>query len=99
MAREESMRRLSASLIGAGLALAVSTAQAAGPGFCRDYANAALNQVRAALSLPGCRGGMGGSRWSADFPTHYSWCLGAPPAAAEEERAARTVHLRRCRGY
>jgi hypothetical protein len=95
------MRTLSVSLIGAGLvlALAVTTAQAAGPGFCRDYANAALNQVRAALSLPGCRGGMGGSRWSADFPTHYSWCLEAPPAAAEEERAARTVHLRRCRGY
>ena len=78
------MRRLSVSLTGAGLALAlaVSTAQAAGPGFCRDYANAALNQVRAALALPGCRGGMGGTRWSANFPVHYNWCLGAPPAAA-----------------
>jgi hypothetical protein len=95
------MRAKSLSLTGAGLALALaaSSAHAAGPGFCRDYANAALNQVRAALSIPGCRGGMGGPRWSADFPVHYNWCLGASPAAAEEEREARTVHLRRCRGY
>jgi hypothetical protein len=95
------MRRLSASAIGAGLilALAASSAHAARPGFCRDYANAALNQVRTALSLPGCRGGMGGSRWSADFPVHFNWCLGASPGAAEEERAARSGHLRRCRGY
>ena len=95
------MRLMSATLIGAALALsaAVPAAQAAGPGFCRDYANAALNQVRAALSLPGCRGGMEGTRWSAAFPVHYSWCLGANPAAAAEEREARTIHLRRCRGY
>jgi hypothetical protein len=94
------MRLTSATLIGAALALSMAVpAQAAAPGFCRDYANAALNQVRAALSLPGCRGGMGGSRWSANFPVHYNWCLGANPAAAEEEREARTGHLRRCRGY
>jgi hypothetical protein len=95
------MRTISAGLIGAGLALALaaSSAQAATPGFCRDYAHAALNQVHAALSLPACRGGMGGSRWSADFPVHFNWCLGAAPGAAAEERAARGVHLRRCRGY
>ena len=95
------MRGRLTTLVGAGLCLAMAgaSAQAAPPGFCRGYANAALNQVRAALSIPGCRGGMEGSRWSADFRVHYDWCLGASPGAAEEERAARTGHLRRCRGF
>ena len=95
------MRGVTTGLIGAGLllAMAASTAQAAPPPFCRGYASAALNQVRAALAIPRCRGGMEGSRWSADFRVHYDWCLGAAPAAAAEERAARTVHIRRCRGF
>jgi hypothetical protein len=93
------MRRMSAAL-GAALALVTaSTADAAPPGFCRDYANAALNQVRAALSIPGCRGGMEGARWSADFRVHVDWCLRASAVAAEDERGARTAHLRRCRGF
>jgi len=93
------MRRLSLSLVGAGVAVAVaaSAAQGAPPGFCRDYANAALNQVRGALSIPRCRAGMEGTRWSAEFRVHYDWCLGATPEAAAGERDARTEHLRRCR--
>ncbi len=95
------MRGMTAGVIGAGLvgAMAASTAQAAPPPFCRGYANAALNQVRTALAIPRCRPGMEGARWSADFRVHYDWCLGASLRAAEEERAARTIHLRRCRGF
>lgn len=95
------MRGMTAGVIGAGLLLATaaSTAQAAAPPFCRGYANAALNQVRTALAIPRCRGGMEGARWSADFRVHYDWCLGANPGAAAEEREARTIHLRRCRGF
>jgi hypothetical protein len=95
------MRLMSATLIGACLALSIplSSAQAAGEGFCRDYANAALNQVRAALSLPGCRRGIGGPRWSAEYRIHFDWCLHASRDAADDERAARSGHLRDCRGY
>ena len=93
------MRGLTAGMIGAALLLtaAASTAQAEPPGFCRDYARAALNQVRGALSLPRCRAGMEGTRWSADFKVHYDWCLGVSPDAVEGERAARTAHIQRCR--
>ena len=95
------MRGMTVGVIGAGLvlAMAASTAQAAPPPFCRGYANASLNQVRTALAIPRCRPGMEGARWSADFRVHYDWCLGASPRAAAEEREARTIHIRRCRGF
>jgi hypothetical protein len=88
-----------AGLLGSTLVFAspFSAAQAAAPGFCANYARAALVQVRAALSRPRCRGGMEGARWSPVERVHYDWCLGASPGAAEEERAARTIHLERCR--
>jgi hypothetical protein len=93
------MRGMTAGVIGAGLALAMaaSSAQAAPPGFCREYANAALNQVRGALAIPRCRRGMEGNRWSSDFRVHYDWCLGNSPEAAAGERAVRTEHIRTCR--
>ncbi len=93
------MRGMTAGVLGVGvvLALAASSAQAAPPGFCREYARAALNQVRGALAIPRCRRGMEGARWSADFRVHYDWCLGATPDAAAGERAVRTEHIRTCR--
>lgn len=74
----------------------LTPAHAADPGFCRQYAQAALNQVRGALSNPRCGGGLQGDRWSADFPVHYQWCLGADYGAAGAERDARTRFLRAC---
>jgi hypothetical protein len=71
-------------------------AQAADPGFCRGYATAAIRQVRGALNNPPCIPGLQGSRWSADFNVHYSWCLGATYAQAGSERDARTAYLRAC---
>jgi hypothetical protein len=73
-------------------------AQAADPGFCRQYAQASLNQVRGALANPGCAGGLQGARWSSDFAVHYEWCLGASYGAAGSERDARTRYLRGCSG-
>ena len=40
------------------------TAQAADPAFCAGYTDAALNQVRIALSSPNCMAGARGARWA-----------------------------------
>jgi hypothetical protein len=72
--------------------------QAADPAFCAGYADAAMNQVRAALSNPNCAGGARGARWVPDRRIHFDWCLGQPPVNAAVERQARTDFLRGCRG-
>ena len=89
---------LAACFLSAFLMAGLTAADAADPGFCRQYAQAALKQVRGALSNPRCGGGLQGARWSADFPVHYEWCLGADYGAASAERDARTRHLRACTG-
>jgi hypothetical protein len=72
-------------------------AQAADPGFCRDYATAAVRQAEVARSVPACSRASG-PRWTTDYRVHFEWCLGAALGAAEAERAARTNWLRSCRG-
>ena len=74
------------------------TAQAANPGFCRDYAAAAVRQVQLARSIPPCNRGAG-PRWTTDYRVHFDWCLGAVPGVVVAERAARTNWLRACRGF
>jgi hypothetical protein len=69
---------------------------AADPDFCRPYARTALVQVRDALTSPRCGAALQGTRWSAEFPVHYEWCLGVSVAAAGAERDARAQHLRAC---
>jgi hypothetical protein len=76
----------------------VTETQAADPVFCRQYAKAAVNQVRGGLSDPACGGRLQGARWSSDFAVHYEWCLGASDAAAGDETDARTRYLRGCSG-
>jgi len=76
----------------------LSPAHAADPGFCKQYAQAALNQVRGGLANPACAGGLQGARWSTDFAVHYEWCLGASFGAVGTERDARTRYLRGCTG-
>jgi hypothetical protein len=85
---------VSSMLIVSGL----SAAHAADPGFCRQYAKSALNQIRGGLADPGCGRGLQGTRWSMDFAVHYEWCLGASPDAVYGERDARTRHLKACAG-
>jgi hypothetical protein len=76
--------------------LNVSTADAADPGFCKQYTQAALNQVRGGLVNPRCASGFRGARWSTEFAVHYEWCLGASLVAAGAERDERTRFLRAC---
>jgi hypothetical protein len=89
---------LTAALVfSAVLISGLTAARAADPGFCKQYSQAALNQVRGGLANPRCAGGMQGARWSTDFAVHYQWCLGASFGAAGVERDARTQYLRGCR--
>jgi hypothetical protein len=87
------------AVLASGLAaLGSSATHAADPAFCREYTRAALNQVRGGLADPHCAARLQGARWSTDFAVHYEWCLGVSPAAAREERDARTQYLRGCNG-
>ena len=84
------------SILLVSLAMASFPARAADPAFCRQYARAALVQVRGALASPHCGAGLQGVRWSAEFSAQYEWCLGASPDAAAAERDARTRYLKGC---
>jgi len=77
--------------------LTPSIARAADPGFCRDYARAAVDQARRARELPYCAAGAHGPRWSLDYRGHFDWCLGARFRDAEVERDIRHDYLERCR--
>jgi hypothetical protein len=83
-------------MLSLALAAAPTPVRAADPAFCRQYARAALVQVRAALASEHCGAGLQGARWSAEFPVHYEWCLGASPDATAAERERRTRYLKRC---
>jgi hypothetical protein len=90
-------RRSFAAVLMTSLAMAqLAAAHAADPGFCRQYARSALDQVRAGLSDPACGGALQGSHWSSDFAVHYEWCLGVSLRAAGDERDFRTHHLKSC---
>jgi hypothetical protein len=85
--------------LAAGVALGVaSSASAANPEFCSDYARAAVNQVRGAMNNgPRCMNRMQGPRWSSDWRVHFNWCRGVSREQAWSERDARTETLRSCR--
>jgi hypothetical protein len=84
-------------LLAAFTVLLSFTARAADPGFCRDYAIAAVRQVELTRSIPACNRGTG-PRWTSDYRVHFDWCLGAAPGTVEAERAAHTNWIRICRG-
>ncbi len=86
-------------VIAAGLlAAATNVACAAPPEFCASYAAAAVRQAEVAHRVPPCAPGAIGTRWSVQYGVHYGWCITAPFAAADRERAIRTRYLRSCRG-
>src|SRR5258708_1209672 len=76
----------------------LTAADAADPGFCKQYAQAALNQGPGGLANPRCPGGLQGPRWSSDFWVPYEWWVGGFLGAAGTERDARTQYLRGCPG-
>ncbi|MGC1695565.1 MAG: hypothetical protein WA743_09855 [Pseudolabrys sp.] len=47
---------------------------------------------------PPCAPGAIGARWTENYRVHYGWCITAPYAAVNAERAMRTAYLRSCRG-
>ena len=73
-----------------------SSAGAASPGFCRDYAGAALRQVRGAMSHTACYSEVHGARWSNDWRIHFDWCRGVDRVDAASEREARRETLEDC---
>jgi len=93
------MRRgaMRATMLAAALAVLLPlAAEAADRASCREYAEAAIRQVRGGINHPRCQPGMQGARWSADEAVHYNWCLAASDAAIGAERNARTAYLRSC---
>jgi hypothetical protein len=65
--------------------------------FCRDYAQAALRQVRAGLSHLRCSVHLDNpARWSPEYRSHFQWCLHVSKDTATDERAARHRVLRGC---
>jgi hypothetical protein len=86
--------------IAAGLLLAAAghAALAADPAFCTNYSTAAVRQARVAHVTPPCAPGAIGARWTENYRVHYGWCITAPYAAVNAERAMRTAYLRSCRG-
>lgn len=73
----------------------VGSAHAAPADYCNDYANQAVILASQNMSH-GC--GFTGLRWVTDYRTHYNWCLGAPMAAAVQERALRAQGVVACHG-
>jgi len=80
------------------IALSSIPANAADRGLCRDYARTALRQVHDALSVPACRAGLKGDRWSSNYRVHFNWCLRAAVPKVESERGARNGYLYGCSG-
>ena len=92
---------MSKPLIGAifGLAglVAAGAAAAADREFCRDYAQAAVRQVRAAQEHSACAAQMAdAARWSPEFRDHIRWCLHVSKDTATDERHARHRVLQAC---
>jgi hypothetical protein len=90
------LRFVAACFLSVFLLSGLTGARAADPGFCRQYAKAALGQVRVVLADPRCGAGVQGVRWSTDFSLHYEWCLGASLDVAGAESDARTRYSQAC---
>ena len=80
-------------------ALAVVTPCAAQVGdvkYCNQYAQAAVDQVRAARSKPNCAAQMTGARWSASIRVHFNYCMSNPIYDVQNVQSARETYLRSC---
>jgi len=71
-------------------------AQAADAAYCKDYAQAAVNQVSAGRAKPGCAAHMQGARWSGSERVHFIYCMSNPMDAVENVRSARHAYLHSC---
>jgi len=64
----------------------LTAADAADPGFCKQYAQAALNQVRGGLANPRCAGGLQDGRRILRFTTNGVWEHPLAPQAPSATR-------------
>lgn len=88
---------LYAAVTGLVLSVVASTgARAADPGFCEDYARAAMRQIDVASRSCAYPPDLNSSRWLGGYRRHYDWCLGVSYRQAGEEREARRAILDRC---
>ena len=76
--------------------LASSVAQAANIEYCQQYAQEAVNHVRAGREKPGCATDMQGPRWSVSLRVHFNYCMSNPVNTVENARSARDEYLRSC---
>ena len=93
------MRRTAAMLAALTMAMAGApgVALAADPDFCRDYARAAISQLRYVQARPQCVKGAQGPRWADNERAHYEWCLTVPYHQAQDERTARQTYMAACK--
>ncbi|THD70610.1 hypothetical protein [Phenylobacterium sp.] len=95
-----SRRLLSVLLIGAAFSgsLMTTAARAADRDFCRNYAEAAVRQSRAADEHDRCHRAVRDdpARWSSDIRVHMDWCRDAKIEDADREREARKHVLDDC---
>jgi hypothetical protein len=92
-------KRLTGAVLSAAMMMAATatSAGAADRDFCRDYAQAALRQVRGALHHERCAMHMDNvARWSPEFRDHFQWCLHVSKDTANDERDARHRVLEDC---
>ena len=81
------------------LAVAASLpAAAADDAFCKDYARAAMNQLRTAEKSRRCEHFLNDQpeRWTGDYRKHYDWCRTVKRDQAWSERNIRKRELERC---
>jgi hypothetical protein len=70
-------------------------AGAESPGYCRDYAAAAVIKADENRAF---RCGYSGRRWGTNYAVHFTWCLGALRADTIRERTLRRRMIVACHG-
>jgi hypothetical protein len=95
MLRRHALAATTAALLAAAASL---PALAADETFCRDYARAAMNQLRSAEKHPRCEHFLRDQpdRWTGDYKKHYEWCRTIRRDQAWSERNIRKRELVRC---
>jgi hypothetical protein len=86
------LRALAASAI---LSASSAGAIAEGPGYCRDYAAAAVIKADENRAF---RCGYSGLRWGTNYAVHFTWCLNARRPDTIRERTARRRMIIACHG-
>lgn len=94
-------RRLRIGLSAGALVAAIGLSgpvRAADSGFCHDYADEAMHQVRAAYDSGRCQFAIDRDppRWNPDYHAHFDWCRGTSRKDVNRERDARSDILDHC---